>query len=194
VDSNNIQVTEPGVTKKKFESELSAFRLVENEYQKKGVLCLKIEFPKIEFAFIAHTLKPPPVVFTVSIDFTNYDLEPPSITFIDLITRQRVRTKEVYAKFFKVIPGNMLGQGGQIIPINIQSVLIGEPEDFPFLCIPGVREYHNHPQHTGNNWLLLRKSGEGKLAFLLDQLYNHSIPYITSYHIGYTVGINQQIS
>ncbi len=27
----------------------------------------------------------------------------------------------------------------------------------PFLCIRGIREYHEHPQHSGDDWLLYRQ-------------------------------------
>ena len=26
----------------------------------------------------------------------------------------------------------------------------------PFLCLRGIREYHDHPQHTGDEWLLYK--------------------------------------
>jgi hypothetical protein len=28
----------------------------------------------------------------------------------------------------------------------------------PFLCLRGIREYHEHPQHSGDEWLLYRES------------------------------------
>src|SRR5439155_19241848 len=28
----------------------------------------------------------------------------------------------------------------------------------PFLCLRGIREYHEHPQHSGDEWLLYRNS------------------------------------
>jgi len=28
----------------------------------------------------------------------------------------------------------------------------------PFLCVRGIREYHEHPQHSGDEWLLYRES------------------------------------
>ncbi|WP_306919914.1 putative metal-binding protein [Rhizobium mesoamericanum] len=36
-------------------------------------------------------------------------------------------------------------------------------EDEPFLCMAGVREYHDNPAHSGDPWLLHRGSGEGRL-------------------------------
>ncbi len=189
------QIVQPEVTRIKFDNEIAKFRAVESENRKRGIICLKVEYPVIELAFTAHLLKPPAIVFAVSIDFTNYDVEPPSIVFIDIFNGQPVTTKDVHAKFIKLGPGNIPGPGGQMIsvPNFPQSILVGEPNERPFLCIPGVKEYHNHPQHTGNSWLLSRTNGEGELAFLIDQLYFNSIPYIKSYNVNFTVGINQQI-
>lgn len=195
MEANKNQVVQPEVTRAKFESELNKFRLLENENRKRGIICLKTEFPVIELAFTAHLLKPPAIVFAVSIDFTNYDVEPPSIVFIDPFTGLPVTTKEIHAKFVKLISGNVQVAPGQMIniPNFPQNILIGEPNERPFLCIPGVKEYHNHPQHTGNSWLLSRTKGEGDLAFLIDQLYYNSIPFIKSYSVNFTVGINSQI-
>lgn len=193
MEANKKQVVQPEVTRAKFDSEINKFRLLENENRKRGILCLKVEFPVIELAFSAYSLKPPAIVFAVSIDFTNYDVEPPSIVFIDAFTRIPVTTKDVHAKFIKTIQGNVQIVPGQFVQANIpQNILVGEPNEQPFLCIPGVREYHNHPQHTGNSWLLSRTKGEGELAFLIDQLYYNSIPQIKSYNVNFTVSINQQ--
>lgn len=193
MEVNNKQVVQPEVTRAKFDSEMNKFCHLENENRKRGIICLKSEFPVVELAFTAHILKPPAIVFAVSIDFTNYDIEPPSIVFIDAFTRMPVTTNEVHAKFIKTILGNVQIGPGQFIQANIsQNILVGEPNERPFICLPGVREYHNHPQHTGNSWLLSRTKGEGDLAFLIDQLYYNSIPQIKGFNVNFTVGINQQ--
>ena len=66
----------------------------------------------------------------------------------------------------------------QIQPQNLLQSHQNEP---PFFCIAGIKEYHDHPAHTGDSWLLHRKKGEGSLGFILDQLYNHSTAIIVSY-------------
>ena len=45
-------------------------------------------------------------------------------------------------------------------------------DEIPFLCHPGVREYHEHPAHDGNDWLLHRTSVEGTLDRLLQILFD----------------------
>lgn len=191
------QVVQPEVSQSKFATEVAEFRLVEDEWRKKGILCLKIAFPKINLAFAAHSLSPAPIVFAVSLDFTNYDLAPPSVKFIDPLNGNPITTREMHLNFYQVTNGAPQGLAVAGMPQlqlrQAQPILMGAPNDQPFLCIPGIREYHDHPAHTGDSWLLHRSKGEGKLGFLIDQLYNHSIPFVRSYSVNFNVGINQQI-
>lgn len=195
--SDRSQVVQPEVSQSKFANEIAEFRLLEDEWRKKGVICLKAAFPKINLAFVAHSLRPAPIVFAVSLDFTNYDLEPPSIKFVDPLTGSLLTMREMHVNFYQVTngtPQGLLVPGMPQLQLKqAQQILMGAPNDHPFLCIPGVREYHDHPAHTGDSWLLHRTQGEGKLGFLLDQLYNHSIPFVKSYGVNFNVGINQQV-
>lgn len=55
------------------------------------------------------------------------------------------------------------------------------PDSTPFLCMRGVREYHRHPGHTGDAWLLYRGRGEGTLAALLSAIHDHARAPIRDY-------------
>jgi len=61
-------------------------------------------------------------------------------------------------------------------------------EDIPFVCMPGTREYHEHPAHTGDSWLLHRGLGEGTLAHIVTVLARHGIEHARP-HIQMRVGI-----
>ncbi len=84
-----------------------------------------------------------------------------------------------------------LQQGIQQIQIQPTPILMHGLNDKAFLCIPGIREYHNHPAHTDNPWLNHRTRGEGKLSFILDQLFNHCIPYISGFNMQVTFNLKQ---
>ena len=43
-------------------------------------------------------------------------------------------------------------------------------DDRPFVCLQGVREYHDNPGHTGDPWWLHRAKGMGGICRLLDLL------------------------
>lgn len=57
------------------------------------------------------------------------------------------------------------------------------PHDTPFLCLPGVREYHDHPGHSGDHWWLHRARGAGQLDALLDVIATYGIQPIQGYGI-----------
>lgn len=190
------QTAHPEVTLSKFNQELAAFHLIEAEWRKRGIILMKSEFPTAEFIFIVPNLRPLTVAFAVKIDFTNYDVEPASVKFIDPLNGTPILLKDLPVRFYQ--PGEIVQAPMQmpgLPPLQMQQpprlVLMGADQDEPFICIPGVREYHNHPAHTGDSWLLHRGGGEGTLAFLLDQLYNLSIPFVRSFNVSFSVGLNQ---
>jgi Predicted metal binding domain len=46
-------------------------------------------------------------------------------------------------------------------------------DDRPFVCLQGVREYHDNPGHTGDPWWLHRGAGAGRIIRLLELLSRH---------------------
>lgn len=193
-----VQVVDPVVSKEKFQHELGIFLSREDAQRKRGVILLKACFPDVELMFMAPQLTPAPSVFTVRINFSNYDLEPPSVSFINPFTGELLNASKLLTHFPRKIGVN---ENGEPIRQNLlQFEAINEP---PFLCIPGVREYHNHPYHTGDSWLLHRKlGGEGSLGYLVDKLYEYGISCLSNYNIpinlvasvnGLQLGINPTI-
>lgn len=112
------------------------------------------------------------MAFAVKLDFTNYDLIPPSLKFIDPITERELRRQELPLKFLRVSPPSI--QNGQTINQLPQDLIAAhEPEFIPFLCLAGIREYHLHPWHSNDPWLDHRGKGEGSLGFIIDQLITY---------------------
>jgi hypothetical protein len=64
------------------------------------------------------------------------------------------------------------------------------PEDVPFLCLAGVREYHEHPAHSGDSWELHRAAGAGRLVRLLEIVSRYGVESIKDY----TVQLLPQVS
>lgn len=185
---NETQFIEPSISRKKFDREIKKFKKIEQTYRKKGIMLFEHEFPKVILAFAVPKLRPtPPIAFAVKLDFTNYDLEPPSITFIDPFSGDVLKRGQIPVKFLQI------SQPEQFIPnipaqqqITSQDLLQGNSDTIPFFCIPGVKEYHDHPYHSGDSWFLYRNKGEGELITLVDQLYNYSMPYIQGYQVNLT--------
>lgn len=179
METANHQSTDPEVSKKKFDKELAVFNDNRDRWRAKGVFLVHSHFPVTEFLFTTPKLTPAGIVFCVRIDFTNYDTEPLSVKCISPFTREVLLRKDILIEFpqvnmHRLIPGQ--------VPVP-QDLLQGPPDGIPFFCFQGVREYHNHPAHTGNGWFLHRGTGVGTLNYILDQLYSNSIVHIPAYTV-----------
>jgi hypothetical protein len=104
----------------------------------------------------------PALVCAVRLTYENYDLWPPSLTFVDAFSRQPALPH---------VGALVQTQGG---PRNV--LISAHPAtQLPFLCIPGIREYHSHPQHTGDEWLIHRSAGEGNISTICDRVWRFMV-------------------
>ncbi|MEI9923533.1 MAG: putative metal-binding protein [Bradyrhizobium sp.] len=183
------QVVDPGVSQAKFDREVAAYRKLEVTYRKRGWLLLEAKFPEVFVAFAATKLKPAPIVAAVVLDFTDYDLQPPSVRFVDPFTREKLLASNVGFQMLRRpqmpgVPPEMIATMIQQGAIQLSSLLqSNRPDDYPFLCLPGIREYHDNPAHTGDSWLLHRGSGEGSLAFILEKIWTYGSGPLSTYNI-----------
>ena len=183
------QVVDPKVSRAKFDREVAAYRGLEATYRKRGWLLLEAEFPEVVVAFAATKLRPPPVVAAVVVDFTDYDLQPLSVRFVDPFTRERLLASNVPFQMLRrpPMPGvqpeaiaALMQQGA--VPL-LHMLQANKPDDYPFICLPGIREYHDNPAHTGDSWLLHRGSGEGSLAFILEKIWIYGVEPLSTYQV-----------
>jgi hypothetical protein len=86
--------------------------------------------------------------FKARFDLTNYDLEAPSLEFRDPWTDGILQ----YSTMFRAL------QYDQNRRVHVVLLDDHPATHKPFLCIRGIREYHDHPQHSGDEWLLYRDS------------------------------------
>ena len=177
---------DPAVSRAKFERELADYRKLADEYARRGWWMIKAEFPEVFVVFAAPQLKPPAVVFGALLDFTNYDFLPPSVRLVDPFTREPYKGKNLPVPLLRrsqlaPLPINSINDSSDLPPQALMQ--FHNPEDIPFLCMPGVREYHQHPAHSGDLWLLHRDRGEGRLFFILDHLYRYGVAPLQAYHI-----------
>ena len=73
------QVVDPAVSRSKFDREIAQYRALEQTYVRRGWWLIRAEYPLAVVAFIALKTKPRSVAFGAILDFTNYDLWPPSV-------------------------------------------------------------------------------------------------------------------
>ena len=84
--------------------------------------------------------------FKAQFDLTDYDLRAPSLEFRDLWTGEFLS----YNTMFRALEYEKERQAHTVL-------LDDHPTTHkPFLCLRGFREYHEHPQHSGDEWLLYR--------------------------------------
>jgi hypothetical protein len=84
--------------------------------------------------------------FKIRIDLSDFDIRAPSLVFIDPWTDQLIP----YASLFRAMNFDA-ARGPHLV------LLDDHPSTHrPFLCVRGLREYHEHPQHTGDDWMLYR--------------------------------------
>jgi hypothetical protein len=151
------------VTAAKFEEQLRRWHLNEATLARRGCLLLRTGQLNVEIGILQKVpiggQALPVMTACVRIDYWNFDLWPPSVTFLDPVTRE------------PAVP--LVRALARVSPSEVRDVLIDHHPltGRPFLCLPGVREYHSHPQHSGDDWLLHRHLREGDLVVLAERLW-----------------------
>ncbi len=170
---------DPEVSRLKFEHEVN--RLAEKRVvlQSRGIFVFgSPTYPVIELLFVprhplqvviptqpSHSVKAPPgsppapmtgvvvevpslaaQAFKARFDLTDYDLRAPSLEFRDPWTDALLP----YGTMFRALQYEK--------DRKTHTVLLDDHPitHKPFLCLRGIREYHEHPQHSGDDWLLYR--------------------------------------
>jgi hypothetical protein len=177
---------DPEVSRIKFVAEIDLFKSLRDSYIKRGIWLLKDEFPLALFAF-AKALNPAAIIFGALIDFTDYDLHPLSVTLVNPFTQIPLKANEVQTRFLRLVPASDANPGS-----TTTSLLMSHSDNKPFICLPGIREYHDHPAHTGDSWLLHRGNGEGKLHFIVEKLQRYGAEGVFGYNIAMNVILQAQ--
>lgn len=167
-------VVDPEVTRLKLQRELELWGENQETYRRRGWLLLGRRELDVDIGFLGRlpigAQAVPAMTACVRVDFTNYDLWPPSVEFINPFT-------------------------GEYAPPPVQALVDSDegPRDLvvhshpetnrPFFCVPGIREYHEHPQHDGDSWLLHRATGEGCLATICDRIWRAMARSLLGIHV-----------
>ena len=84
--------------------------------------------------------------FGVRVHLDDFDVRAPSVTFHDPWTWE-------LAPYRNLPQGHHADADGYLRPVVIDDHPVFRR---PFLCLPGTREYHEHPQHSGTDWFSRR--------------------------------------
>jgi hypothetical protein len=187
-DAAVVQYVDEDVSRTKFDGELAGFRDLVDEYRGRGWFLLEAEFPRVVVLLASPRLSPPAVVCAVAFDYTNYDAIAPSVTFVNPFSMEPYLASELPTALNKAMPAQSLalpgGQAGNLQVMSAQPLMQSHsPEDVPFLCVAGVREYHDHPGHSGDAWEQHRAAGAGRLVRLLEIIHRYGVEPINGYSV-----------
>lgn len=160
---------------------MADYRELEATYRRRGWLLLEAEFPRVLVALATAHIDLPFVALGVALDYTNYDARPPSVRLVNPFTGEQYRWREI-CNTFRALPRAkpspiLLPRGPQVS----QLMQAHDPDDIPFLCLAGVREYHDHPGHTGDSWERHRTTGRGTIVDLLETIHRYGVAAISGY-------------
>lgn len=189
--TSEAQLVEPLVSLEKFDREIHEYRTLERQYRKRGWLLLRAEYPHVLVALAAPQLTPAAIVTGVQFDYSNYDFRPPSVRLVNPFTEEAYKANQIPTNLkrsveggFPAIPGFAIAPGAQAKMIMQQPLMQAYgPDDIPFLCLAGVREYHDHPGHSGDAWELHRRTGAGRLVRLLEVITKYGVEPISDYQV-----------
>jgi len=184
------QYTEPAVSRKKFNREIDEFRRLGADYRKRGWFLVHAEYPKALIVLASLKTSPSAIVTGVSFDYTSYDAAPPSVQLVNPFTGHPYRASELPTQLMRSLPEQQIqlpgmADGAPQIAMQAQQPLMQAqtPDEIPFLCLAGVREYHEHPAHSGDVWDLHRAIGAGRLVRLLEIISRYGLEPITGFGV-----------
>jgi hypothetical protein len=164
---------DPDVNRLKFDREVHRLAEQRSTLESRGMFVLNsTTFPSVELLFVPrHPMQtafaasqsgsiilPQPAMvqleipslagraFKAHFDLADYDLRAPSLEFRDFWTD----TVLPYTTMFRALEFEQQRKAHVVLLDDHPTT--GKP----FLCLRGIREYHEHPQHSGDDWLLYR--------------------------------------
>ena len=184
--SQIAQYVDPAVSRAKFDREISEFRSFEADYRTRGWFLIEAAWPVAVVLLASSKTTPPTLLFGVRFDYANYDAEPPSVKIVDPFSGRALLSEELPTHLPRMVlgPEAVMPDGNLGRPVTLQDLMQApSPEDEAFLCIAGVKEYHDHPGHSGDPWELHRSAGEGRLVRLLEAISKYGLDTVTGFHI-----------
>ena len=180
------QYVDPTVSRAKFDREITDYRSLEADYRSRGWFLIRADWPVVVVVLVSNKTRPPAIVAAVQFDYTNYDAEPPSVRFIDPFSGRFLQSKEIPTRLPRTIAGPemTLPDGTKVRRAEHQPLMQAHSdEELPFLCVPGVKEYHDHPGHSGDPWGIHRPAGEGRLVRLLQVISKYGLEPVKDFHV-----------
>ena len=178
---SEAQFADPAVSRRKFNREIAEFRSHANEYRRRGWLLAEAKFPHALVILATTKTQLISILCGVSFDYSNYDAAPPSVRLVHPLTLEPYKWSELPTRLPRMpTPPDVenAAQAQLVVPPQPLMQPSGDDDTPPFLCIAGVREYHEHPAHSGNHWFSHRTSGAGRLDRLVQVISKYGLETI----------------
>lgn len=173
--------TDAKVVRRKFDREVAQFKKMEVLYRERGIWLISADFPRVIVAFATPKSQNVFVPFAAEVDFTDYDAQPLSVILVHPVTFKRLRLSEILPQFSMGVAGRMMRlRTTNMHQVVTDNIVQAWDEARPFLCIAGVKEYHDNPAHTGDSWWLHRRSGEGTLNHIVNIIWTYGVKNIVA--------------
>ena len=195
------QFVDPAVSRRKFDREVAEFRSQAVEYGRRGWFLADAEFPHALVILATARTQPISVLSGVLFDYSNYDAVPPSVRLVHPLTREPYKWSEVPTRLPRMTEPPDPEKVAQALAQGVSQVQVEAPplmqalddDDIPFLCIAGVREYHDHPAHSGDHWELHRTSGAGRLVRLVEIISKYGLETIQGFAVQFVPQIRFRV-
>lgn len=181
------QLLDPAVNRAKFANELATYWRHASDFISRGWWIVRSDYPSVTAVFGVNQLKPQTVRFAAVLDFQNFDLWPPSVHLVDPFTLVRYKASQLPTRMPRLTPQAQF-PGAPLMQQDLVQAY--DDNDPPFVCLPGVREYHFHPAHTNDPWEVHRSSGEGRLVWILEKLWEYGVQPVSDFQTNVEIRVN----
>ena len=184
------QFADPAVSRKKFNREVAEFKAQAVDYRRRGWYLVHAKFPEALVILASAKTQPVAILCGVLFDYSNYDAVAPSVRLVNPLTGEPYKGADLPTQLMRRMPTSdapvvVQGQVQGQVQVQMQQPLMQShgSDDIPFLCIAGVREYHEHPAHSGDHWELHRQAGAGNLTRLVEVVSKYGLEPIVGFNV-----------
>lgn len=170
-------LVDPAISRAKLERELAEWDAKSDLHREQGRIILRRRDLEVDVAFACPFALAPGqvplglIALAIRLRFDDYDLRPPSLGFINAFTGKPE------APSIEALEDKRDGSGHiTILPLDPRT---GER----FFCAPGVREFHEFPQHTGELWPVYRGCGAGRLETICERVWSATVRIIRGWQL-----------
>ena len=174
---------------------MAEFRLHGDDYRRRGWLLAEAEFPHALVILATAKTQLISILCGVWFDYSNYDAAPPSVRLVHPLTREPYKRSELPTRLLRMPSPPPAGAPVRPQPPGVAQAQLMVPQpymqaagddDIPFLCMAGVREYHENPAHSGDHWELHRTSGAGRLVRIVQVISKYGLETIDGFEVQMT--------